>query len=259
MSLQRALQQFTNQQPQRDTRPPSSLLHTRFTRNSRAHERAHCTPRAPLPGLAWLWPGTEVQLGTADGASSLIHLSILSHTHTPASRPRLRRLLASRQTSPARATSLAPVTSERLRHFRDLRARAPIPPKEVSSLVVRLAVLLPARTDAPAANPCSWLPNARTSTSARPLVSSSQFLAIAALMSRPEKFPAPPRHHWNDTAVASSQAFPPPRAHYSGTVESTTEADSASRNLLQRHTLAPDASIYRHLQSSCLEHHSVAI
>lgn len=82
MSLQRALQQFTNQQPQRDTRPPSSLLHTRFTRNSRAHERAHCTPRAPLPGLAWLWPGTEVQLGTADGASSLIHLSILSHTHT---------------------------------------------------------------------------------------------------------------------------------------------------------------------------------
>lgn len=133
------------------------------------------------------------------------------------------------------------------------------PPKEVSSLVVRLAVLLPARTDAPAANPCSWLPNARTSTSARPLVSSSQFLAIAALMSRPEKFPAPPRHHWNDTAVASSQAFPPPRAHYSGTVESTTEADSASRNLLQRHTLAPDASIYRHLQSSCLEHHSVAI
>lgn len=181
------------------------------------------------------------------------------HTHTPASRPRPRRLLASRQTSPARATSLAPVTSERTPPFPRLARPRAHPPKEVSSLVVRLAVLLPARTDAPAANPCSWLPNARTSTSARPLVSSSQFLAIAALMSRPEKFPAPPRHHWNDTAVASSQAFPPPRAHYSGTVESTTEADSASRNLLQRHTLAPDASIYRHLQSSCLEHHSVAI
>lgn len=213
---------------------------------------AHLVPRC-LACLALAWYG-----GTAWYCVES-HSPIYLITHTPASRPRPRRLLASLQTSPARATSLAPVTSERLRHFRDLRARAPIPPKEVSSLVVRLAVLLPARTDAPAANPCSWLPNARTSTTARPLVSSSQFLAIAALMSRPEKFPAPPRHHWNDTAVASSQAFPPPRAHYSGTVESTTEADSASRNLLQRHTLAPDASIYRHLQSSCLEHHSVAI
>lgn len=245
MSLQRALQQFTNQQPQRDTRPPSSLLHTRFTRNSRAHERAHCTPRAPLPGLpgsglAWY---SLVEVLRTEPRVSFTYLSY--HTHTPASRPRPRRLL--------------PVTSERTPPFPQLARPRAHPPKEVSSLVVRLAVLLPARTDAPAANPCSWLPNARTSTSARPLVSSSQFLAIAALMSRPEKFPAPPRHHWNDTAVASSQAFPPPRAHYSGTVESTTEADSASRNLLQRHTLAPDASIYRHLQSSCLEHHSVAI
>lgn len=217
---------------------------------------AHLVPRC----LAWPGSGLVRRYSLVLRTEPRVSFTYLSyHTHTPASRPRPRRLLASRQTSPARATSLAPVTSERLRHFRDLRARAPIPPKEVSSLVVRLAVLLPARTDAPAANPCSWLPNARTSTSARPLVSSSQFLAIAALMSRPEKFPAPPRHHWNDTAVASSQAFPPPRAHYSGTVESTTEADSASRNLLQRHTLAPDASIYRHLQSSCLEHHSVAI
>lgn len=93
MSLQRALQQFTNQQPQRDTRPPSSLLHTRFTRNSRAHERAHCTPRAPLPGLpgsglAWY---SLVEVQRTEPRVSFTYLSY--HTHTPASRPRPRRLL----------------------------------------------------------------------------------------------------------------------------------------------------------------------
>lgn len=214
----------------------------------------------PAAWPAWLWPGL-VQLGggTADGASSLIHLSILSHTHTHQLRV-LARVACCQSSDVSCARDFTGARHKRATPpFPQLARPRAHPPKEVSSLVVRLAVLLPARTDAPAANPCSWLPNARTSTSARPLVSSSQFLAIAALMSRPEKFPAPPRHHWNDTAVASSQAFPPPRAHYSGTVESTTEADSASRNLLQRHTLAPDASIYRHLQSSCLEHHSVAI
>lgn len=217
---------------------------------------AHLVPRC-LACLALAWPGTAWWRYCGRSLESHSPIYLITHTH------QLRVLACVACCQSSDVSCARDFTGARHKRatppFPQLARPRAHPPKEVSSLVVRLAVLLPARTDAPAANPCSWLPNARTSTSARPLVSSSQFLAIAALMSRPEKFPAPPRHHWNDTAVASSQAFPPPRAHYSGTVESTTEADSASRNLLQRHTLAPDASIYRHLQSSCLEHHSVAI
>lgn len=233
---------------------------TRVSLGIPEHTKEH-TPRAPLPGLpgsglAWY---SLVEVLRTEPRVSFTYLSYHTHTHTHQLRV-LARVACCQSSDVSCARDFTGARHKRATPpFPQLARPRAHPPKEVSSLVVRLAVLLPARTDAPAANPCSWLPNARTSTSARPLVSSSQFLAIAALMSRPEKFPAPPRHHWNDTAVASSQAFPPPRAHYSGTVESTTEADSASRNLLQRHTLAPDASIYRHLQSSCLEHHSVAI